>query len=414
MKASIVTIGDEILIGQVINTNAAWMAEQLTLLGILVTEIIVIPDNSAAIKQTLKNYEGNTDIVITTGGLGPTKDDITKNSLAEYFDSKFVFYPEVFEHIQQLFQSRGLKISEINKMQAMLPDNCRVLYNPSGTAQGMWFERRGTIFISLPGVPYEMMDITNLSLLHEFKTRINGPIIVHKTIMTQGIPESYLSERLKVWETRLPSHIKLAYLPKPGLVRLRLTASGGDREKLKNELEAKITEVLQIIPSDAYGFDDEPLEKIVADLIVSRNSSLSVAESCTGGNISRLITSIPGSSKFYVGSIIAYSDEIKKQFLGVSSITIDSCGAVSKEVVEEMAQGVRKRFSSDYSIATSGIAGPDGGTAEKPVGTTWIAVAIGKRTISAQYNFGEHRGRNIEKASYSALNMLRKNILDLS
>lgn len=411
MNAIIVSIGDEILIGQVINTNAAWMAERLNLAGIKVNEIISISDNSDHIKNTLSEYEGKTDLVIITGGLGPTKDDITKKTLAEYFNTKLVFHPEVMERIKDLFKKRGLKLREVNERQAMLPENCRIFVNPSGTAQGMWFEKGGTIFVSLPGVPYEMTDIVNLGLLNELKLRMSGPIILHKTMMTQGIPESYLSEKLAQWEDNLPLNFKLAYLPKPGMVRLRLTATGENREKLQELLDQEVKKALEILSDDVYGFDDEPLEKTLAEILVSRNASLSLAESCTGGKISELITSVPGSSRYFKGSVTAYSNEIKQHILGVSPEHIKKYGAVSREVVEGMAKGIMNLFNTDFAIATSGIAGPAGGSPEKPVGTTWIAVSSRNDIVTERFLFGEHRGRNIEKASYTALNMLRKMIL---
>jgi nicotinamide-nucleotide amidase len=413
MNACIVTIGDEILIGQIVDTNSVWIAEQVNLLGIRVNEIISISDNPDHIKQTLSKYEGKVDIVLITGGLGPTRDDITKSALAEYFDSKLVNHPEVIEHINELFKNRGIKISEINKLQAMLPDNCMVLKNPSGTAQGMWFERGGTIFVSMPGVPYEMRDIMRISLLPVLSRRIKGQIVVHKTIMTQGVSETYLSERLNHWETNLPSNLKLAYLPKPGIVRLRLTATGIDRGELEKILEVETANVLNIISRDVYGFDDESLEKVIGDILVEKSATLATAESCTGGNIARLITSVPGSSRYFKGSIVAYSNIIKKDFLGVNPASFEKFGAVSQEVVEKMANEILSKFNSDYAIATSGIAGPDGSTPEKPVGTTWISVSSAKKTVSTKFLFGEHRGRNIEKASNSALNMLRKMILEI-
>ena len=413
MNAAIITVGDEILIGQVVNTNSSWLAEQLNLQGIRVKEIISVSDNTGHIVEALMKYEGSTDIVLITGGLGPTKDDITKTTLMEFFGSKPVLYPDVVKHIEDLFRTRGLKVTEVNKLQALLPDNCIVLRNPSGTAQGMWFERGGTVFVSLPGVPYEMMDIMRLSLIPKLKPLIKGPLVLHKTIMTQGVPESYLSDRLSEWESGLPADLKLAYLPKPGIVRLRLTATGENVNDLKNLLRTEVEKALQIISKDVYGYDDQPLEKVVGDLLSARKETLSTAESCTGGDIARLITSVPGSSEYYTGSVVAYSNDVKMGFLGVNKKNIEMYGAVSKEVVEEMATGALNLFKTDYSIATSGIAGPEGGSQDKPVGTTWIAVASASKMISAKFIFGEHRGRNIDKASNTSLNMLRKMILQI-
>ena len=413
MNSAIITIGDEILIGQIIDTNSAWIAENLNLLGIKVDEIISISDNPGHIKDTLLRYEGNKELIIITGGLGPTKDDVTKKALAEYFNSGLQLNSDVLAHIESLFAQRGIKVSEVNRMQAMLPDNCRILKNPSGTAAGMWFEKGGSVFISMPGVPYELKDIYTQSLLPELRGILKGSLIVHRTLMTQGIPESILSDRIKNWEDSLPAHIKLAYLPRPGLVRLRLSAMGISRPVLEAELEIEIIKLLNIIDKDVFSLEETSLEMVLGKILSDRKLTLATAESCTGGAISKLITSVPGSSKYFMGSIIAYNNGIKEKFIGVNAKTIIKYGAVSQQVVEEMAEGVRIKLGVDYSIATSGIAGPDGGSEEKPVGTTWIAVSSEEKTVSKRFLFGEHRGRNIEKATLAALNMLRKMILEI-
>lgn len=412
MNAAIITIGDEILIGQIVDTNSAWLAENLNLMGIKVDETISVSDNSKHIKDTLQKYEGNKDIVIISGGLGPTKDDLTKNTLAEYFESEFELDTEVLSHIENLFYHRGIKISESNRLQAMLPVKCKKLLNPSGTASGMWFTKGGTHYISLPGVPYELKDICNDSLFPELKKIMTGNVIVHRTIMTQGVPESVLSDRIEVWENALPKMVKLAYLPRPGLVRLRLTAIGKEESELKVILEEEIRKLLQIIEKDVYSLEDKSLEEVIGTILNNSSSTISCAESCTGGAISKLITSVPGSSKYFKGGIIAYDNAVKTKILGVKDESIIKYGAVSEQVVEEMAIGVRSLMDTDYSISTSGIAGPGGGSEEKPVGTTWIAVSSSKKTISHRFLLGEHRGRNIEKASLFALNMLRKMILE--
>jgi len=413
MNATIITIGDEILIGQIVDTNSAWLADKLNLLGIKVDEIISISDDSNHIIEALTKYEGNKDLIIISGGLGPTKDDITKMTLASYFESELKSDEEVLLHIESLFKQRGIMVSEVNRQQAMLPAKCKKLKNPSGTASGMWFERNGSIFVSLPGVPYELKDIYNESLLPELRKKITGNTIVHRTIMTQGVPESVLSDRIKDWETALPDFIKLAYLPSPGLVRLRLTAIGSSSDSLKEILEVEIHKLLNIIEKDVFSLEDIPLEQVIGSILKERSLSLACAESCTGGAISQLITSFPGSSAYFKGGVIAYSNSIKIETLKVDASKIEQYGAVSKQVVEEMAIGIRKLFNVDYSIATSGIAGPEGGSIEKPVGTTWISVSSTKKTISKQFLFGEHRGRNVEKASLFSLNMLRKMILDI-
>jgi nicotinamide-nucleotide amidase len=413
MNAAIITIGDEILIGQIVDTNSAWLAENLNLLGIKVDEIVSLSDDSQHIQNTLKRYEGNKELIIISGGLGPTKDDLTKKTLTEYFDSELIINPEVLAHIEVLFAQRGIRVSEMNRMQAMLPVNCRVLKNPSGTAAGMWFERGGSIFVSLPGVPYELKDIYYQSLLPELHKVITGNVIVHRTIMTQGIPESILSEKIKDWEESLPDNIKLAYLPRPGIVRLRLSAIGSSASELNAILESEISMLLKIISNDVFSLQDSSLESVIGELLLQKSLTLATAESCTGGSIASLITSVPGSSQYFKGSVVAYDNSVKINLLNVNIDNIKKYGAVSQHVVEEMAIGIRKRLQVDYSIATSGIAGPEGGTNEKPVGTTWIAVSSTEKTYSNRFLFGEHRGRNIEKASLAALNMLRKMILDI-
>lgn len=411
MNAAIITIGDEILIGQIIDTNSAWLAEQLNMLGIKVDEIISISDSPDHIKASLRNYEGKKDIVLITGGLGPTRDDLTKKTLADYFNSELQMNQEVLAHIENLFPARGMKVLEINRLQAMLPLNCTILHNPSGTAAGMWFERSETVFVSMPGVPYELMDIFNHSLKKLIIKRIKGSTLLHRTLMTQGVPESVLSDRLKDWEAALPVNVKLAYLPRPGIVRLRLTATGDNISQIKETLEEQTRKILEIIGDDVYCLEDQPLERVVGELLKKTGKHLAVAESCTGGAISRLITSIPGSSQYYKGGITAYSNDVKTALLGIDKALISQHGAVSREVAEAMAYGIRKLLSVDYSIAVTGIAGPEGGSVEKPVGTTWIAVSSPEKTFSKGFSFGEHRGRNIEKASLAALNMLRKLIL---
>ena len=413
MKAVIITIGDEILIGQVLDTNSTWIAEHLNLMGIIVEEMISISDKREHILSTLNRYEGKVELIILTGGLGPTSDDITKKTIADYFNMNLVENAEVLGNIYELFGSRGMKVSEANRQQASVPEYCRILRNPSGTAPGMWLERNGSIFISVPGVPYEMMDIFNTSVLPELSKLLDGIILVHQTVLTQGIPESYLSETLKDWEFSLPENIKLAYLPRPGIVRLRLTGVGDNRDKLNEQISAELTKLKLLIPEDIYGLNDESLEKVIGDILRRRRETMVTAESCTGGNIARLITGIPGSSDYYLGSVIAYSNQFKTDQLGVDPQLIKEQGAVSQLVVEKMAEEARKKFNADFSIATSGIAGPGGGTPEKPIGTTWIAISSKNNTISKRYYFGEHRGRNIEKASYAALNLFRKILLGI-
>lgn len=414
MNATIVTIGDEILIGQIVDTNSSWIAEQLNLTGIQVNEIRSISDNHNAIIKALADLESNVDLVVFTGGLGPTKDDITKKSLAEYFNSNMVENEDVLKHISELFKKRGFNLTETNRQQAILPDNCIPLKNGSGTAAGMWFERSGTIFVSMPGVPFEMRGIVKDELLPRLQKLINGNIIIHKTIMTQGIAESFLAARIRHWEEDLNTAVKLAYLPRPGIVRLRLSAIGRDRDELNALLETEVSKLLKIIPNDIFAFEDTSLEKVLGELLSKKGLTVSTAESCTGGRIASAFTSIPGSSAYFIGSIVAYSNDIKVNNLKVNQTDIEKYGAVSEKVVRQMAENIRLQTKSDFGIATSGIAGPTGGTEEKPVGTTWIAVSSAEKCISKRYNFGEHRGRTIERASLTSLNMLRKTVLGIS
>lgn len=414
MKTAILTIGDEILIGQIVDTNGAWIAESLNMMGIEVAEKRTISDRDTSIRSALMDFEGKVDAVIMTGGLGPTRDDITKKSLNEYFGGNMVENKEVLKHISELFHRRGYRMSELNRLQAVIPDSCTPLRNSQGTAPGMWFEKSGTIFISLPGVPYEMKTLMKEEVILRLGEKINGNIIYHRTLMTQGIPESFLAAKIGDWEDNLPSNIKLAYLPRPGIVRLRLTAFGKDKESLNVLLEEEIDKLLKIIPEDIFALEEIALEKVLGDMLREKGLTLATAESCTGGRIASMITSVAGSSDYFKGSVIAYSNEIKHKILGVSMDILQEKGAVSRKVVEEMARAIRKIFSTDMAIAISGIAGPGGGTDDKPVGTTWICVSSQEKCIVKRFKFGDHRGRNIEISSITALNMLRKMILGYS
>jgi nicotinamide-nucleotide amidase len=413
MKAEIITIGDEILIGQVVDTNSAYLATELNKLGISVSRITSIPDLHDSIIKAFDEATTRADLIISTGGLGPTSDDITKHTLAEYFGGKLVVVPAVLQKISSLLASRGVVMNERNRKQAELPDNCELLNNSSGTAQGMWFQKEGRDFISLPGVPFEMKAIFREEMEPRLKKRFILPAIQHFTVLTHGVPESEMANRLQDWEKNLPENLKLAYLPSPGLLRLRITGkTSGDSEELKALLGTEVEKLKEIIGKHIYGYNDDKLEVIIGNLLKKNNLTLSLAESCTGGLISLLITSVPGASSYYKGGIIAYSNEVKTSDLNVSPYTILINGAVSQAVVEQMAEGVRTRYQADYSIAVSGIAGPSGGTEEKPVGTTWIAVASKNRIVSRIHNFGEDRGRNMQKAAIAGLFMLREEIID--
>ena len=411
MKAEIITIGDEILIGQTIDTNSAWIANEVNLIGIDIIRITSISDKKNDIIKALNNVSGDIQIVFITGGLGPTNDDITKYTLAEYFGGKLIQNTEVLHQIEQFVYKRNAQMNERNIKQADVPDNCKVIYNRIGTAPGMWFEKNNTIFISMPGVPFEMKEMMSNYIIPELKLKNQDIHILHKNILTQGMPESKLAEVLEKWESGLPKEISLAYLPSPGIIKLRLTAKGVNKECLEDGINTAVKNLEIIIPELICGYDSDLLEQAIGKLLLNKNKTLSIAESCTGGNIAHLITSVPGSSAYFTGGVVAYSNQIKISTLGVNSSNIDTYGAVSKQVVEEMAIGILHKFNTDYSIATSGIAGPEGGTKEKPVGTTWIAVADKTKVISKLFVFGDQRERNIQRASLTALNMLQKLVL---
>ena len=410
MLAEIITIGDELLIGQVIDTNSAWIAEQLNMIGIKVYQITSISDNKEHILTTLDEASKRAKLILITGGLGPTKDDITKHTLCEYFDTPLVFSEKAYANVERLFFARGVAVTELNRLQAMVPANCRVIPNPNGTAPCMWFEKEGCIFVSMPGVPFEMKAIMEEEIIPELLKNLNQ-VIIHRTILTEGVGESHLATIIEPWEDSLPPFIKLAYLPQPGMVRLRLTAFGTERELLQAAINKAENELMPFAGKFIFGFDSDTMESVVGQLLREKGMTVSTAESCTGGNIAHLITSIAGSSDYFKGSVVAYSNEIKEQFLGVPHQIMVNNGAVSEQTVIAMAEGIRSRFATDYAIAVSGVAGPGGGTDEKTVGTTWIAVVTPTETITKKFLLGDHRGRNIRKASLAALNMLRGKLM---
>jgi len=412
ITAKIISIGDELLIGQVINTNASWIAEQLNLIGIKVVEILTIEDDSASIKDAISMAIAQNQIVISTGGLGPTKDDITKQTLASLFNSKLVLNNTILEANIKIFASRNLELTELNKKQAEVPENCEIIENTCGTAAGMWFNTDLGCLISLPGVPYEMKIMMEQKVIPRLKEKYKKQVIIHKTIMTSGLGESFLSERISSWEDNLPKNFKLAYLPQPGILRLRLTAVGEDERKLSTKVDEEINKLSSIIPELIYSYQDESIEESVYKVLRSKELTISTAESCTGGEIARRIVSIPGSSEVFKGAIVAYNNEAKQNLLNVSEEVLYSYGAVSEECVREMAIGAQKLLKTDYSIAVSGIAGPSGGTEKKAVGTVWIAVATPKDIISKKFLFGDNRERNILRASIAALDLLRKVLIN--
>ncbi|MEI6681715.1 MAG: competence/damage-inducible protein A [Bacteroidota bacterium] len=410
----IINIGDELLIGQVVNTNASWMAEQLSLGGFRVHQVTVVSDSRQHILQALAEAENRSGIVLISGGIGPTKDDITKHTLCEFFNTRLVFNQDAFDSVEKMFARRGYPVTELNRQQAELPEGCTGIPNPVGTARGMWFEKERvtggkTIFVSMPGVPFEMKAMMTDFVIPSLKKIFPTPFILHKTILTQGIGESFLAAQIADWENGLPENVKLAYLPQPGIVRLRLTATGIE-EMVRHQIEEAVSNLEQLIPDYIFGYDEETLEEIVGKLLRQRNATLATAESCTGGYLAHLITGVPGSSAYFKGSVVAYANSIKESILGVDPGSLKNYGAVSKQVVTEMAVSTQILFKSDYVIATSGIAGPDGGTPEKPVGTIWIAIATPEKVFALHYLFGDSRDRNIRRTALQALNLLRKAI----
>ena len=411
MKAEIITIGDEILIGQIIDTNSAWIAEQFNLNGIEIYQITSVHDDHKHILEAIKKAEEKVDLVILTGGLGPTKDDITKNALCDYFNTKLIFHEPTFEHIKTRFTKLNIDVNKLNRDQALVPESCTVLFNKAGTAPGLWFEKNDTYFVSVPGVPFEMKYLVEQEILPRLRKSGKTRAIYHKTVLTQGIPESMLAMKLEQWEDALPENIKLAYLPSPMAVRLRLSAIGNNENVLMDLVEAEIAKLQKIIPDQIYGFNNETMAEVIGRILKLNGKTLAVAESCTGGYISHLITSLPGCSVFYNGSVTAYSNLIKENILGVNPEMILKFGAVSEQVAKEMAVSVRKVFNSDFALATTGIAGPDGGSEEKPVGTVWIAVASENDVIAQKFIFGDNRERNISRSSQTALQILRRFLL---
>ncbi len=411
MQAEIITIGDEILIGQIVDTNSAWMATELNSIGVNIAQITSISDNPEHLVEALNNARKRADVVLITGGLGPTKDDRTKKVLTEYFNSNLVLHEPTLQNVIEMFRLRGLDIIQLNKDQALVPECCQVLLNKQGTAPGMWFEEGNVVFVSMPGVPFEMQYLMTEHVLPRLKKMRNDLHIVHRTIQTVGISESFLARTLETWEDNLPEYIHLAYLPSPGIIRLRLSAFGPDEAVLENEVNNQVEKLQAIIPDAIYGFGNDNLSEVTGNLLKAINAKVSVAESCTGGLISHKITSIPGSSEWFKGAVVAYSNEVKSNILGVRETSLCEFGAVSETVVRQMAEGVKTALNSEYSIATSGIAGPDGGTPEKPVGTVWIAVSGPKETIARCFTFSNNRERNIERSSLTALDMLRLMLL---
>ena len=412
MKAEILTIGDEILIGQIIDTNSSWIGQELSKMGISVVHRTSVSDSRINIIDALNEAKKRADIIIMTGGLGPTKDDITKYTLAEYFGSDLILNNEVLDWVTKIFRMRKLPMIDTNRNQAMVPENCTVLFNRSGTAPGMWFDVDGKIIISMPGVPFEMKVIFEEQCIPLLQKRFELPVIIHRTILTCNIGESFLAKRIETLENDLPPYIKLAYLPNVGQVRLRFSGSHTHFAKLKEEIDSIVVKLYELIGEYIFGEETDTLEKNVGVLLKEKNKTIATAESCTGGYIAHLLTSVSGSSSYYIGSVISYANQIKINELGVNPQTFKTVGAVSEECVIQMADGVRKKFNTDYAISTSGIAGPDGGTVEKPVGTVWIAISSKTKTIAKQFNMGDNRERTIQRTAIQGLDLLRKMLLE--
>lgn len=413
MKATIVTIGDEILIGQIVDTNSGFIAKSLDKIGVEINEMISISDDKKHILETFAALQNKVDLVIITGGLGPTKDDITKKTFCDYFEDELVVDQKVLAHVTQLIEGFYKRtITQINKDQALVPSKCTVLHNQVGTAPGMWMKKENTVFISLPGVPYEMKYLVEHEIIPKVVREYKRPYIIHKTILTYGQGESMVAERIEDWENNLPEFIKLAYLPAPGRVRLRLSARGTDKEKLEAALAENVNSLDAIIHDIIVGFDDdETLEVVVGKMLTKQNKTISTAESCTGGNIAAVLTSVSGSSKYFKGSVVSYATAVKIDILNISESLIKENSVVSREVASAMALNIKKMMKTDYAIATTGNAGPSKGDSNAEVGTVFIALATPSEVIVEEFNFGQPREKVIDRAVIKSLELLQKEIL---
>lgn len=410
MKSTIITIGDEILIGQILDTNSRYISQALNRIGVVVTERTSIGDSAEQIVSTLDRALAQSDVVIITGGLGPTKDDITKHTLARYYNSELVYNEQVGSFVEQLLARRGIAFTELNRGQAMVPKCCTVLHNAHGTAPGMWFERDGKVVVSLPGVPFEMRHLIDDSVVPMLAERFELKAIVHRTMITSGIPESILAERIATWEDNLPDVLHLAYLPAPNVVRLRLSAYEVDGQSISHMIDDQFDKLKGIIPEAIVGFEDATVEQLVHRWMTENGKTLSVAESCTGGAIAAKFTAMAGASVYFNAGVVSYSNEAKRDILGVNMDDIVRYGAVSETVAIQMAEGVRRAGQSDYAVSTTGIAGPTGGSAEKPVGTVWIGIATPKGSFAVLKNCGTDRSQIIDRATAYAIKLLYDNL----
>lgn len=408
MKADILTIGDEILIGQIVDTNSAWMAQRLGEIGATVRRKYSIGDRREEIVSAVEESLAASDAVLITGGLGPTKDDITKRVLAELFHSTLVRHQPTYERVERMMTARGIEFNALNQSQALVPECCTVLTNHKGTAPGMWFEREGKVVVSLPGVPFEMEALMTESVLPKLQEHFALRSVVHRTAITFGLAESMMAAHIAQWEDALPPHLHLAYLPSPSQLRLRLSAYDVEREEAVREIDSQFAKLLPLLGDYFVGWESDTLQSVVADKLVERGESLAVAESCTGGALAAKFTAMSGASAYFMGGVVAYDNSIKEHVLGVSAETLRDHGAVSREVAVQMAEGVRRLFGTTYGVATTGIAGPTGGSDEKPVGTVWMAVSGPRGTVAEVKVHGRLRAQNIERAASAAINLLRK------
>lgn len=410
-KVEIITIGDEILIGQIVDTNSAWMATELNKVGFEVVQITSVHDTEQHITAALHHALERAEVVLTTGGIGPTRDDITRNTLCKFFGSALVFNADVYSDIEQLLKNRSRAMNELTASQAMVPEKCTVIRNPVGTAPITWFDTDNKIVISMPGVPYEMKRAMSSEIIPRLKSKFETPLILHKTVQVYGYPESALALKIKDWEDALPEFIHLAYLPNYAIVRLRLSGSYDDSLALEFAMNQQIDKLTQILGNAIVANTDEPAEVFTGKILVEKKLKLATAESCTGGNIAHCITSVPGSSEYFAGGVVAYTNDIKINLLGVSASDTAAHGAVSKQIAEQMAEGVQKITGADIGIATTGIAGPSGGTELKPVGTVWIAVSFQSQILSRQFLFSVSRSQITDRSTQAALLMIREILL---
>ena len=410
ITAELLTIGDEILFGQIVDTNAQWMSVELTNAGIKVVRKTSVGDVESEILTAFAEAESRADVILITGGLGPTNDDLTKPCLVRYFDCELQMHEEALAEVTAFFKSRGRELTEVNRRQAALPVCCEKITNSMGTAPGMWFERNGKVFVSMPGVPHEMKRMMTDIIIPKLKSTFETPEILHTVIRTVGIGESFLADKISSWEAALPKHVRLAYLPSLGEVKLRLTAIGNDRVAMQREADEQVVKLKMLAGEYIFNVGEDPLEVVLGKSLTEKNLKISAVESCTGGYLSHLLTSVPGSSAYFKGSVIAYDNDIKTSDLGIDAEILKSFGAVSEQAVLALATKIRERFNTDIGVATSGVAGPGGGTEEKPVGTVWIAFADKHQTVTRKLQLSKDRLINIRMSSIAVLNLIRLNI----